>query len=68
MVNSFTVKTNTLESVGWRTLAYIVLIGWALITILPLFWMVYSSFKSNEELVRDIYAFPKELFDNKNDE
>jgi len=67
-VNSFTVKTNTLESVGWRTLAYIVLIGWALITILPLFWMVYSSFKSNEELVRDIYAFPKELFDNKNDE
>jgi len=49
-------------------IAYIILGSWALITILPLFWMTYSSFKSNEELTRSIYAFPKELFDNKYDE
>jgi raffinose/stachyose/melibiose transport system permease protein len=30
--------------------------------------MGYSSFKSNEELTLDIYALPKALFDNKNDE
>jgi raffinose/stachyose/melibiose transport system permease protein len=51
-----------------RTIAYIVLVGWALITILPLFWMTYSSFKSNEELTRNIYAFPHDLFSNAEDE
>lgn len=51
-----------------KILSYTVLITWALITIVPLIWMSYSSLKSNEELTRDIYAFPYELFDNKNDE
>lgn len=51
-----------------RTVAYILLISWALITIVPLIWMVYSSFKSNEELTRNIYALPKDLFDNRDDE
>ena len=48
--------------------SYGVFITWALITIIPLIWMGYSSFKSNEELTLDIYALPKALFDNKNDE
>lgn len=48
-------------------ISYAVLITWALITILPLFWMVYSSFKSNAELTANIYAFPRDLFDNKED-
>ena len=51
-----------------KTIAYIVLISWTLITVLPLIWMGYSSFKSNEELITDIYAFPKALLDNKHDE
>ena len=50
-----------------KLLSYVVLISWTLITILPLFWMSYSSLKSNEELTRNIYAFPKDLFDNKDD-
>ncbi len=48
--------------------SYGIFIIWALITIIPLIWMAYSSFKSNEELTLDIYALPKALFDNKNDE
>lgn len=48
--------------------SYLVFILWTLITVVPLIWMFYSSFKSNEELVKDIYAMPKALFDNKNDE
>jgi len=56
------------KQVTGRTVAYILLITWALITIIPLVWMMYSSFKSNEELTRNIYAFPKDLFDNADDE
>ena len=48
--------------------SYALFISWALITLIPLLWMGYSSFKSNEELTLDIYALPKALFDNKNDE
>ena len=48
--------------------SYILFLAWTLLTILPLFWMAYSSFKSNEELTRDIYAFPKDLFENIDDE
>jgi len=58
---------NTKSTFG-RVIAYIVFISWAAITILPLFWMSYSSFKSNEELTRNIYAFPKDLLANMYDE
>ena len=50
-----------------KFVSYFILIFCTLITILPLFWMAYSSFKSNEEITRDIYAFPKELFWNNDD-
>ena len=51
-----------------KILSYGIFISWVLVTVLPLFWMFYSSFKSNEELTRNIYAFPQDLFDNYNDE
>ncbi len=51
-----------------RIVSYTILIAWMLITVLPLFWMIYSSFKSNEELTLDIFAFPNALFDNREDE
>ncbi|MCG8570085.1 MAG: carbohydrate ABC transporter permease [Spirochaetes bacterium] len=56
-------KRITLGSIA----AYIVLLSWLLITLVPLIWMAYSSFKSNEELIQDIYSWPKDLFDNNND-
>ena len=62
--------SDALERKGFtvgKPISYFILITWALITILPLFWMSYSSFKSNEELTRDIYAFPKDLFNNQDD-
>jgi len=61
-------QKTTLASKAGRLLSYIVFISWALITIIPLVWMFYSSFKSNEELTRDIYALPHDLFDNMDDE
>ncbi len=51
-----------------KTVSYGVFILWTLITILPLVWMFYSSFKSNEELTRSIYALPHDLIFNSNDE
>jgi raffinose/stachyose/melibiose transport system permease protein len=51
-----------------KTVSYIVFTTWALITVLPLIWMAYSSFKSNDELIRNIFALPHDLFDNRNDE
>ena len=51
-----------------RVISYIILVAWMAITILPLFWMMYSSFKSNDELTRKIFALPHDIFDNKNDE
>jgi raffinose/stachyose/melibiose transport system permease protein len=50
-----------------RTISYIVFIAWALITVLPLVWMAYSSFKSNDELVRRIFALPHDLLFNRDD-
>jgi len=51
-----------------RMLSYTVFITWTIITIVPLFWMFYSSFKTNEELNNDIFALPKVMFENRNDE
>ena len=57
-----------LKQVIGKSAGYLILISWALITILPLIWMGYSSFKSNEELTRNIYALPGDLFRNSDDE
>lgn len=51
-----------------KAVSYLVFVSWTLITVLPLLWMLYSSFKTNEELNRNMYSFPKVMFDNKNDE
>jgi len=53
---------------GGKIISYTVFILWVAITVLPLIWMAYSSFKSNEELNLDTFALPYALFDNANDE
>ncbi len=51
-----------------RVVSYTVFTTWALITVLPLVWMFYSSFKSNDELIRNPFLLPHDLFDNRDDE
>ena len=51
-----------------RITSYVVFATWALITILPLIWMLYSSFKSNDELIQNIFSLPHDLFANREDE
>ncbi|MFI3256961.1 MAG: carbohydrate ABC transporter permease [Spirochaetales bacterium] len=72
-MNSSIVTEKSIKSTFWslyiaKPLSYIIFVSWALITLLPLVWMTYSSFKTNEELSMDIYSLPKAMFDNKNDE
>ncbi len=51
-----------------KIVSYLVFTTWALITVVPLIWMFYSSFKSNDELIRNIFSLPHDLFDNREDE
>ncbi|MBO4508665.1 MAG: carbohydrate ABC transporter permease [Spirochaetaceae bacterium] len=44
-----------------KPISYFVFVLWTVITLIPLVWMLYSSFKTNEELTKDIYAFPHDL-------
>lgn len=50
-----------------RVVSYTVFTAWTLITVLPLLWMLYSSFKSNDELIRKPFSLPHDLFDNRED-
>ena len=48
-----------------KPLSYFIFIVWTIITVLPLFWMGYSSFKTNEELTKNIYSWPHDVLDSK---
>ncbi|MEU4221774.1 carbohydrate ABC transporter permease [Actinoplanes sp. NPDC026623] len=42
-------------------LSHVFLIGWALLTTLPLLWAVLSSFKSDNEILTDPWSLPSRL-------
>ena len=43
----------------WRVPAYVVMGFFALLTIVPLIWLVYTSMKPHPEIVRNIFALPE---------
>jgi raffinose/stachyose/melibiose transport system permease protein len=51
-----------------KIVSYFIFGLWTFITIIPLIWMFYSSFKSNEEITLNPYSLPYALFDNANDD
>jgi raffinose/stachyose/melibiose transport system permease protein len=42
-----------------RVVAYAIMASFTLLTLLPLFWLLYSSFKSNVEIMRSPLAWPQ---------
>ena len=48
--NENMVRTNFLGNYFTKFLSYFIFIFWTLLTISPLVWMGYASFKTNEEL------------------
>ncbi|MBN1649424.1 MAG: carbohydrate ABC transporter permease [Spirochaetales bacterium] len=67
MAESYMVGEKKISSIVGRIVSYIVFVSWTVITLFPLIWMTYSSFKSNEELTRNMFNLPHDLFDNNND-
>jgi raffinose/stachyose/melibiose transport system permease protein len=47
---------------GSRGLFYVLLTTWTLLTLLPLVWMVFASFKTNMEFLTSGFALPKNWF------
>lgn len=49
----------------WDIPIYLILIFWALLVILPIVWLIYSSFKTNRELYASVWGLPSQLsFEN----
>lgn len=46
---------------GWNFAVRIFLLVWAMCILLPVFWIVYQSFKTNPEFFQSIWAFPENL-------
>lgn len=66
--NENMVRTNFLGNYFTKFLSYFIFIFWTLLTISPLVWMGYASFKTNEELTISMYSLPHDMFFNKDDE
>jgi raffinose/stachyose/melibiose transport system permease protein len=49
---------------AWRIGAYVVMIGFTVLMVGPLFWLGYSSLKPNAEIVRNIFSLPTQLYFN----
>jgi|SRR6056297_2907633 len=47
---------------AWRIFAYVFMAFFTLLTVGPLFWLLYSSFKPHADIVRSIFSFPTSFF------
>ncbi len=50
------------KNTGWKAVAYIIMLAFAILTIGPLLWLLYSSFKPHNEIIRHIFALPRTLY------
>lgn len=49
-------------NISWKMFSYVIMIFYTLLTIGPLFWMLYSSFKPHNEIIRNAFTLPSKLF------
>jgi raffinose/stachyose/melibiose transport system permease protein len=47
---------------AWQILAYGLMIVFTVLTVGPLIWLVYSSFKPHPEIVRNIFSLPTQMY------
>lgn len=56
---------NAISRFIMRTVSYVMFIAWAVMTIVPLVWLAYSSFKTNVEITASRISLPTALhFEN----
>jgi len=49
------------HSLAWTVPAYTIMVVYTVLTLGPLIWLFYSSFKPHPEIVRNIFSLPKSL-------
>ncbi len=49
------------RNTGWKVPAYVIMILFTVITVGPLFWLFYSSFKPHADITRNVFALPRTL-------
>ncbi len=47
--------------VTWKTCAYVIVLSFTIMTLAPLIWLLYSSFKINAEILKFPLALPKDF-------
>ncbi len=50
------------ELAAWRIAAYVFMAIFTFLTVGPLFWLSYSSFKPHVDIIHNMFAFPTGLF------
>ena len=50
------------ETVIWKTFAAVFMVVFTLLTLVPLVWLCYSSLKPHPQIVRNVFALPREFF------
>lgn len=53
-------KNNDYIPATWKTVSYILMISFTLLTMFPLAWLFYSSFKTHGEILNSPIALPKD--------
>jgi len=49
-------------STGWKVAAYLIMVFFAFLTVAPLMWLAYSSFKPHAEIVRNVFSLPTSFY------
>ncbi len=49
------------RNTGWKIPAYIIMVLFTVITVGPLLWLLYSSFKPHADIIRHVFALPRTL-------
>ncbi|MFW5688935.1 MAG: carbohydrate ABC transporter permease [Spirochaetota bacterium] len=47
---------------GWQIVAYLFMAFFTVLTVGPLVWLIYSSFKPHPDIVRNMFAFPTSFY------
>jgi raffinose/stachyose/melibiose transport system permease protein len=50
------------KNLVWKLIAYLVMVIFTVLTIGPLIWLLYSSFKPHIDIIHNIFAFPTSLY------
>ena len=50
------------RNTGWKVGAYIIMLAFTVLTLGPLLWLLYSSFKPHNDIIRHIFALPRTMY------